>query len=138
MKINALAVCLALTMALVVSRAQAASIQIDSIQADKKIMGHVTGLRTNSGYKVLVYVHTDRWYVHPYAGQGQGMSWATIDDDGAWSLRTVQREFKADKVAALVVKMGADEPAKVENVDSIPHEGIVVKDLSGTGDYGKL
>jgi hypothetical protein len=96
------------------------AIQVDEIQADQQIKG------------------TDRWYIHPYAGQGEGMSWAAIGDDGTWTLKTVRRAFKADKMAALVVEKDASVPAKAESLGSIPKLAIHEKVLTGTTDEGKL
>jgi hypothetical protein len=114
------------------------AIQVDEIQADQQIKGTVTGVRPPERYKVVVYVHTDRWYIHPYAGQGEGMSWAAIGDDGTWTLKTVRRAFKADKMAALVVEKDASVPAKAESLGSIPKLAIHEKVLTGTTDEGKL
>jgi hypothetical protein len=120
--------------------AQGISITIDQITANEQIMGCVRGLASTDrpNYKVIVYVHTDQWYIHPYAGQGEGMSWAPIRENGSWQIRTVQREFKADKVAALLVKRNYPEPSKIESLERIPHRAIVTRELRGTPDYGKL
>lgn len=118
----------------------AQQITIDQIIADKQISGYVGGLQPTDypDYKVIVYVHTDQWYVHPYAGQGEGLSWASIKKNGTWQIQTVQRKFKADKVAALLVKRDYPEPSKVKIIKKIPHSAILVKKLQGTPDYGKL
>src|ERR1044072_9130280 len=83
--------------------AQAVSLTIAAITANQTISGEAKGLmpRDLVDYKVIVYVHTDQWYIHPYAGQGEGKSWASIKSDGSWQIRTVQREFAADSVAAI-------------------------------------
>lgn len=117
-------------------------ITIDGIEANREIRGIVSGVPDDKrkDYRVLVYVHTDQWYIHPYAGQGAGKSWAAVGHNGAWRIDTVQRQFKADKVAALLVTAGEGEPAKVENIESVPHAAIAIRDLRGehTGDFGKL
>jgi hypothetical protein len=120
---------------------QEASITIDSIVANDAITGHVSGLQSGqyARYKVLVYAHTDQWYIHPYAGQGEGKSWASIAANGTWHLSTVQREFRADRVAALLVTRDYPEPSKIENLEDISSDARLIKDLSaGTPDYGKL
>jgi hypothetical protein len=117
---------------------ETAEITIDQIEANDHVSGSIHGLAHPAEYKVLVYVHTDQWYIHPYAGQGEGQSWAPITDSGAWHIRTVQRQFKADKIAAVVVKRNYSEPDKTEGVDAIPHDAIVIEELKGTADYGKL
>lgn len=52
------------------SVAQQVSITIDQIIANERVSGYVRGLvpAEYSKYKVLFYVHTDQWYIHPYAG----------------------------------------------------------------------
>ena len=116
------------------------TITVDAIEQDVAIRGTVTGLPPgqNQLYKVLVYVHTDVWYIHPYAGQGEGKSWAAIDANGKWQLETVRRGFKADRLAVLVVKKTLNEPAKTENVESIAADGRLQRTLTGTDDDGKL
>jgi len=116
------------------------SIIIDKIESNEKIIGSVSGLNPNeySSYKVIVYVHTDKWYIHPYAGQGEGLSWASIRGGGTWSIQTIKREFNADKVAALLVKRSYNGPDKTENIHGISNKASVIKNLTGTDDYGKL
>ena len=99
------------------------SITIEKIVANQQISGSIQGLSSQdySKYKVIVYVHTDQWYIHPYADQDEGKSWASIQAGGKWQIPTVQREFKADKVAALLVKKNYPEPNKVDNLEKIQH-----------------
>jgi hypothetical protein len=119
---------------------QAAKITIDKIDENKSISGHVTGLDKTmaKGFRVAVYVHTDIWYIHPYAGQGDGQSWSSIADDGSWSVATVKRAFSADQIAALVVEQGYDFPARTPSVEGVKNIGIFIKSLKGTPDFGKL
>ena len=120
--------------------AQPLSITIDQIRENETISGYITGLETSdySSYKVIVYVQTDQWYIHPYAGQDEGLSWAAIRDDNTWEIETVRRGFSARQIAALLVRRNYPEPSYVGNIQRIPHEAIVVKDLRGTSDFGKL
>lgn len=120
--------------------AQAISIKIDQVTANKTITGFVRGiaLPDHRNYKVVVYVHTDQWYIHPYAGQDEGQSWAALRETGTWELPTVQREFRADKMAALLVRRDYPEPSKLADLDRIPYKAIDVRTLRGTPDSGKL
>jgi len=120
--------------------AQQISISITDITANQRICGTVSGLSPQDypNYKIIIYVHTDQWYVHPYAGQDEGKSWAAIQQDGKWQIQTVQREFKADKIAALLVKRNYPEPSKVESLERIQKNAVLVKELRDTPDYGKL
>lgn len=119
---------------------QNTSIMIDQITANDQITGYVIDLDegTYKDYKVLVYLHTDQWYIHPYAGQGVGLSWATIEENGEWSIETVQRKFKADKMAVIVIDKDYPEPSKIEQIERIPSVAIKIRQLRGTDDFGKL
>ena len=67
-----------------IANAQEIAISIDSIVANSQITGRVNNLAPTeyNNYKVVVYVHTDQWYIHPYAGQDEGKSWAPIQTNG--------------------------------------------------------
>jgi hypothetical protein len=120
--------------------AQKAMISITSITANHRITGTVVGLPEEDyvNFKVIVYVHTDQWYIHPYAGQDEGKSWASVEAGGNWQIQTVQREFKADKIAALLVKRNYPEPSRTESLERIQSTAKVEKKLKDTSDYGKL
>lgn len=120
--------------------AQEIGLSIDEIVEDEQISGRVTGLSPDevAGYKVVVYVHTDQWYIHPYAGQAEGRSWASITPSGAWTIKTVKREFSADRVGALLVERSLQPPSRVRSLAAIESRAQTVKDLSGTPDHGKL
>jgi hypothetical protein len=115
-------------------------VSIDKIVQDDHISGTVKGLgdKGREAYKVVVYVKTDRWYIHPYDQGGEGKSFATIQGDGSWSIETVRREVAAAAIAAVVVRQESKAPAQTADVETIAHDGIVVRTLKGTTDYGKL
>lgn len=119
------------------------TITIESITQNQEIRGKVTGLGNRYGdYLVVVYIHTDVWYVHPFAAPGEGSSWASIKPDGSWSIPTVKRRFPANSVAALVVRRsGHRVESKVWNLKSVPRVAITVlslRDLRARDFYGKL
>jgi hypothetical protein len=120
--------------------AQGISIEIDEILANEHIRGYVRNLSIEEyfNFKVVVYVHTDQWYIHPYAGQGEGLSWASIREDGSWVIPTVRREYRANQVAALLVRRNYPEPNVIRSVETIQYRAIVIKNLLDTPDYGKL
>jgi len=125
---------------------QPISISITNINANQQIKkgmpyfeisGIVSGLppQDYQNYKVIVYVHTDLWYVYPYARQGEGKSWASIQANGRWQIQSsVQREFKADKVAAVLVKRNSPELSFTKTLEKMQKAAIVVKELRGTPD----
>ena len=110
------------------------SITIDQVQANRSVSSRVTGLAEGAvgDFKVVVYVHTDQWYIHPYAGQGEGMSWTRLGRDLRWSIQTVKREYVADQVAALLIDSKVDPPATARNLPQIPSRAWVV--IKGAGD----
>ncbi len=98
------------------------AVQIKEIVPNSRIVGRVTGLppARAGDYKVLVYVKTDKWYIHPYERGGKGRSFATLNPDGSWQIETVKRAFLADFVAVLVVESTFAPPATVEDLSQIP------------------
>lgn len=120
------------------------TVNIDQILQGISITGFVKGVPKDQvgNYRVVVYVHTDVWYIHPYAAGGEGDSWAAIKPNGSWTLKTVKRQFAANAVAALVVKAdGYDEKTPIQDVAAIPHVGIIILDkpeLKKRKFYGKL
>ena len=99
------------------------AISIGSIRSDDLIEGTVTGLEGSSDkYCAVVYIHTNLWHIHPYAGAGRERSWAEIRNN-RWSIATVKREFPANGIAALILRKEEGDcpaPDKLENLGSIP------------------
>ena len=119
---------------------EAVQVTIDSISRDHQIVGKVIGLTeaARRNHKVVVFVKTDQWYIHPYAHGGDGKSWASIASDGSWNISTVKREFPASSIAALVVTIESKIPSSIRDLNNISHTAIYVRDLEGTQDYNKL
>ncbi|HHT9126537.1 MAG TPA: hypothetical protein ACFYD6_12065 [Candidatus Brocadiia bacterium] len=105
-------------------------ISIDKIVENQYIQGRVFGMDASkySQYKVIVYVLTDKWYIHPYAIGGEGKSYASIDSNGTWSIPTLKREFGAYKVAALIVEKNYKPSTMLNNIDSIKSVARIVKE----------
>ncbi len=97
------------------------AVTISDITENVRIVGKVTGVAADKlgDYKVLVYVKTDKWYIHPYERGGDGLSFANINRDGSWRIETVKRRFAADLVAALVVRRDYSPRPTVENLTEI-------------------
>jgi hypothetical protein len=131
-----------LLVAPVVARS-APAVSIEEIVANGHISGKVTGIDPSAAGKfcVVVYVKTDIWYIHPFASGGEGKSWAKIED-GAWTIKTVKRDFPADEVAALIVARDSSGrcsgPPRTDEIESIEHVAIVRRDVSSGVDHGKL
>ena len=122
------------------ARAQEVNVVIENIKSDESISGYVEGMdaATMSHHRVVVYVHTDIWYIHPYVGQGEGLSWAAIRPDGTWVIETVRRRFRADRIGALVINENYPAPNTTRSLDRLQSVAKSVKILTGTEDYGKL
>ena len=60
------------------------------------IKGRVEGLTRPEMYKIVIYAHTDRWYIQPFADQPI----TNIDSNGTWEAST----HLGNRYAALVVK----------------------------------
>jgi hypothetical protein len=83
-------------------------VKIESIVANESISGRVTGLPQEAWdkFKVVFYVKTNVWYVHPYAyyeGQEEGYSYANLDAYGGFKIKTVKRDVPAKELAAVLV-----------------------------------
>lgn len=102
------------------------TIKIIEIKPNSRIIGRVFGIDPSqySQYKVVVYVKTDNWYIHPYERGEEGLSFAEINRDGTWKIQTVKREFLADEVAALVVRKDYAPPSRVESLRQIDYIAI--------------
>jgi hypothetical protein len=93
---------------------------------------------------VVVYVHTDVWYIHPYADAGLDKSYALIESNGDWQLATVKRQFPANKIAAIILKNTHEcesVPARTNDITKIQNRvALHVYDLKGSKRqwYGSL
>jgi hypothetical protein len=100
-------------------------ISIDYVSATQGIIrGQVRGLtRADSqiiqNMRVVVYVHTDKWYKHPFATGGLGHSYTKIDTNATWSIAMVQDEerHEPDAIAALIVDASTVTPPKLMPVE---------------------
>ena len=83
------------------------------------------------------------WYIHPYTGQDEGMSWATIDKTGNWFIVTEKRKFISKSIAALVVdsSIAEDAPPRVGNIKRIRNHAMIIytkEEMKNNGWYEKL
>ncbi|MBA2406146.1 MAG: hypothetical protein H0V66_15330 [Bdellovibrionales bacterium] len=87
---------------------QTTEVAVDSITANEYITGHITGLPTEAyeKFKVVFYVKTNRWYVHPYAyyeGQDEGYSYSNLNANGQFKVRTIKRAVPSKELAVVLV-----------------------------------
>jgi len=108
---------------------------ISEIVPDDHISGWVVNMAAEqtSKYKVLVYVKTDKWYIHPYASGGEGLSFAKVEDDGHFRIKTVKREFSADTVSAFVVPVDFAAPAQAMDLGSVKSASVASVSQDGKG-----
>jgi len=81
------------------------SIEMTKFVSGAFIKGKVNGLNsTDYGrYKILVYVLTNKWFIHPFAENRARRGFAAIDSQGNWEIETVWRGYQAFKIAFLLV-----------------------------------
>ena len=84
------------------------SVVVEEIVKDSHIKGHVTGIPADAyeKFKVVFYVKTNRWYVHPYVynhDQEPGYSFSNLDANGGFWVRTVRRQVPSKELAVVVV-----------------------------------
>ncbi len=91
------------------------------------IKGKITGLdpAQYDRYKIVVYVLTDQWYIHPYAVNEAGKGYANIDHQGNWQLQTVWRGYQAFKVAFLLVRKEVFTPGTVSLSPGPPESSLL-------------
>jgi len=115
--------------------AQEVTVKINNVVPDSQIVGRVLGLSADraGSYKVVVYVKTDKWYIHPYVQGGEGLSFAKIDPDGSWRIKTVKREFPAELVTVLVVPKDSSPPAQTADMEGLKKAAIASYTEQGQG-----
>lgn len=82
------------------------------------ISGHVVGLPNPERYKVVLYAHTDHWYVQPTLVQPL----TDIGQDGRWSNWT----HLGDRFAALVVEPSFRPPSVADALPATGREVLAV------------
>lgn len=83
-------------------------VSVDSIVKNEHIKGHISGLPVEAydKFKVVFYVKTNVWYVHPYTyyqGQDEGYSFSNLDANGGFKVKTVLRNLPSKELAAVLV-----------------------------------
>lgn len=72
--------------------------------------------------KILVYVLTNEWYIHPWTTPEPGRGYATIDQDGLWRIPTVWRDHQARRLALILTKKEAPAPPRVRAAGNADRE----------------
>jgi len=110
-----------------------ARIEIVEFAPNNYISGRIAGISPSEygRYKVVVYVKTDKWYLHPYERGGDGLSYASLNRQGEWKINTIRRGFKADKVAYFLVDLDYVPPAVVMDTKAVRCRLIRIEDGGG-------
>lgn len=87
---------------------KSAEVKVDSIVRNQFIKGHVVGMPTEAldEFKVVFYVKTNAWYIHPYQyypNQDEGYSYSNLNSNGEFKVKTVLRDVPAKELAAVLV-----------------------------------
>lgn len=92
------------------------------------IRGRVTGLPSSkcSDYKIIVYVRTDKWYIHPYVDRGDGLSFARLGQSCDWKIETVTRAITPSEIAFLVVGNDYEAPSYMFDLSEIEFSSIYI------------
>ena len=93
------------------------------------ISGRIEGLPPSEfeDYKILVYVLTDKWYIHPWAENAEGRGYASISNDGTWKIGTVWRGYQAYRVAFLLTKKTTYPPSTVKVISDNTDQYLLAK-----------
>ncbi|WP_408097830.1 hypothetical protein ACJVC5_02640 [Peredibacter sp. HCB2-198] len=83
-------------------------VTVDEVIKNEHIRGHITGLPADAyeKFKVVFYVKTNRWYVHPYTyteGQEEGYSYSNLNANGEFWVRTLRRDVPSKELAVVLV-----------------------------------
>jgi hypothetical protein len=86
------------------------------------IAGRVVGLGSPQKYKVVLYAHTDWWYVQPQADD----PFTDMHSNGTWSNWT----HLGQRYAALVVNSTYKPAAKIQALPHVDHKNVIARDES--------
>lgn len=95
------------------------NLEMTDFVSNDYIKGRVYGLDEGNfdNYKVVLYVLTDKWYIHPFAENSDGRGYASIKTGGNWEISTIWRGYQAYKLAILLVEITSYPSSKI-NGDS--------------------
>jgi hypothetical protein len=110
-----------------------ARIEIKEFIPNNYIRGGIIGLSLPDcdKYKVIVYVKTDKWYIHPYDRGGDGLSYAKVNKQCEWRINTIKRDFLADKVTFFLVEQDYIPPSTFTEMNTIKYKLFHIEEGNG-------
>lgn len=110
-------------------QASPVTVTLSSFRRGIEMRGAVENLPTEdfADFKVVAYVLTDKWYIHPFANNTDGEGFSSIQEGGTWRLKTVWRGHQAYMLALLVVRMTDYVPPQVEVVSANPEQELLAR-----------
>lgn len=116
-----------------------AKISVTQIVKNSHIQGSVSGLKESSleDFKMVFYVHTTGWYVHPYVynpSQPSGYSYSDLTAGGNFWIRSVFRTPAKEMLAILVPSPHLIYAKKKSEGELLKYACAYVK-IPGNGDF---
>jgi LmbE family N-acetylglucosaminyl deacetylase len=91
------------------------SIVLEDFESGSHVAGRVEGFTPEecADLKVVVYVLTNSWYIHPWDSAEEGKGYAAVAEDGSWRISTDWRGHQARRLAILLAKRSNMVPSRV-------------------------
>lgn len=108
-------------------------IEIKEFIPNNYIRGEIIGpsISDCDKYKVIVYVKTEKWYIHPYERGGDGLSYAKVNKQCEWRINTIKRDFLVEKVAFFLVDKDYVPPATFTEMSAIKYKLFHIEEGNG-------
>jgi len=99
-------------------------ITITQFVQDDSIGGVVQGLSASEVklFKIIVYVKTNKLYIHPFETGGERETYSSIDSSGNWWVRSEHRKPAPSKIFAFMVKKEYKAPLNVQSIREIAYK----------------
>ena len=94
------------------------TIVLEEFRSGSHISGRIEGFAPGeyADLRVVLYVLTDKWYIHPWDSAEPGRGYAVVDEHGAWRIDTVWRDHQARRLAALLTRSSSLAPSIVRPI----------------------
>jgi LmbE family N-acetylglucosaminyl deacetylase len=91
------------------------AIVFEEFDSGSHLSGRVDGFEAEefADLKVVLYVLTNAWYIHPWDSAEEGKGYAAVAEDGSWRIPTVWRRHQARRLALLLARRSSIVPSRV-------------------------